>query len=75
MALMTMYEYANKIGMARVTVRLKISEYDIKPVGAVKIGSNKCPSYLYDEIDLNTLVFYEKAGRPNDKQTTRRKNV
>jgi response regulator of citrate/malate metabolism len=70
MSLITINEYAEKIGKARVTVRGKIWIYDIEPVDEVKIGNNKRPSYLFRESDLNTMVFYKKVGRPKHETTS-----
>ena len=67
MRLFTVYEYAEKIKKARVTVRAKIDLYDLKPAGSVKVGNNRVPSQLFKESDLLTLVFHEKRGRPRRK--------
>ena len=64
MTLITINDYAEKIGKARVTVRSKIYLYSIEPVTSAKIGKNKCPSYLFRESDLNEMVFYKQVGRP-----------
>ena len=69
MKLLTINEYAEKIGKARVTVRGKIYLYSIEPVDAIKIGDNKRPSYLFRESDLNAMVFYKKVGRPKHEIT------
>ena len=69
MKLLTINEYAAKIGKARVTVRGKIYLYSIEPVDSIKIGNSKRPSYLFRESDLNTMTFHKKVGRPKHEIT------
>ena len=72
MALITIKEFAEKVGKSRSAIRARIEESSIYPKSTrAKREIVTRRAYLYDLSELEKIKFYPTSGRPkHDKKTT-----
>ena len=74
MALITIQEFALKVGKSRSAIRARIEESSIYPKSTKEMQSITVRrAYLYDLNELEKIKFYPTSGRPC-KQLTEKRN-